>query len=508
MKNQKTFLRWPVWRRRLVPGLAVVVFATASGTAGASPLFELAGAVQGQGGLNARAQESGAASAYFNPAFLPDAEEGLQIGVFGLADQIGVQLRGRPSQDSEVPIESVDMEMPGGGRYPRYGVPTAWLDRGRAAEPPDAPLRARPRQAAGTGHNRRIYQVAGLVKKFWGNRLGAGIYAMVPYGKFTGAAAFYSDEREQYFSNSLHPELYSDRLTATALAFGLGARVSPRLSLGASATLSLRTVATTPTYVTDVGNFQSIVVDSKVDVSMALAPHVSAVFAATPGTRLSVTAHSPQKLEIVTDFSFLLVNGLEQSAALQFTHAYLPWMFGAGVAHDFSSGETSGVELVASGLYALWSNYIDRHGHTPSGAYRWYDTLSGALGLRYRDGAGRAFLDVGYQPSPVPAQTGRTNYVDGARASLSTGLDFGLRVWGGSLRLGLQVQAHRILPRTTVKSVVGGQGGVIDEVPDDAVIGGQPLAGRAGLQTNNPGWPGFRSGGWVLGESLHATFIF
>jgi long-chain fatty acid transport protein len=493
--------------RRVCVPLALLLVA-GPGPAVASPLFELAGAVQGQGGLNARAVESGAASAYFNPAFLADAEAGLQIGCFGLADQIGVQLRGRPGQDADVPTESVDMEMPGGGRYPHYGVPTEWLQNGRAASPPDLPLRARPRQGAGTGHNRRIYQVAGLVLKFWQGRLGAGIYAMVPYGQFTGAAAFYSDEREQYFSNSLHPELYSDRLTATALAFGLGARVSSRLSLGAAFTLSLRTVATTPTYVSDIGNFQTILVDSKVDVSMALAPHASAVFAATPGTRLSVTVHTPQKLEIVTDFSFLLSNGLEQSATLHFTHAYLPWMFGAGVSHDFSPGDARGFQVVASGLFARWSQYIDRHGQTPAGANRWYDTVSGAVGGRYRDGRGRAFVDAGYQPSPVPNQSGRTNYVDSARASLSGGVDFGFAVWGGSLRVGLQTQVHRLLSRTTAKTSTGGADGVVDEVPDDAVVGGQPLAGRLGLQTNNPGWPGFTSAGWILGQSLHVTFRF
>ncbi len=488
--------------------LTAVWVADSSGIALASPLFELTGAVQGQGGLNARALESGAASAYFNPAFLPDAEPGLQIGWFSLADQVGVQLRGRPSQDADVPAASVDMEMPGGGRYPHYGVPTAWLQNGRAAEPPDLPLRARPRQGAGTGHNWRLYQVVGLAAKLWQGRVGVGLYAMVPYGQFTGAAAFYSDEREQYFSNSLHPELTSDRLTATALAFGLGARVLPRLSLGAAFTLSLRTVATTPTYVSDVGNFQGILVDSKVDVSMALAPHFSAVFAATPGTRLSATVHTPQKLEIVTDFSFLLSNGIEQSATLRFTHAYLPWMFGAGVSHDFSPGAARGFQLVASGLYARWSQYIDRHGIRPAGAYRWYDTFSGAVGARYRDGAGRAFVDVGYQPSPVPDQTGRTNYVDSARTSLNAGFDFGFDLSGGSMRIGLQAQVHRLQRRTTVKTAIGGRDGVIDEVPDDAVVGGVPLAGRIGLQTNNPGWPGYTTAGWIFGQSLHVTFRF
>jgi hypothetical protein len=43
---------------------------------------------------------------------------------------------------------------------------------------------------------------------------------------------------------------------------------------------------------------------------------------------------------------------------------------------------------------------------------------------------------------------------------------------------------------------------VWDEVPDDAQISGEPLDGAEGLQTNNPGWPGFESGGWLLGTSV------
>lgn len=481
---------------------AVAATALATAPAAASPLFELAGAVAGQGGLTARAIESGAASAYFNPAFLPDAAAGFELGLFGVADQIGVHLDGRPSAGADIPIDAVNMERPGGGRYGHYGVPTIWLEQGRPAEPPDQPLRARPRQGAGSGHNRRMYQVVGLVMKFWGDRLGAGVYAMIPYGRFTGAAAFYSDEREQFFSNSLHPELYADRLTATALSFGLGARLTRQLSLGAAFTLSLKTAAATPTYLTDVGNFQSIVVDSSVDVSVALAPHFAAVYKPTPRTRLSATAHSPQKLEIITDFSFLLSNGLEQSASLRFTHAYLPWMFGLGIAHDLTAHDQGGLTLVAAGLFSRWSSYLDRHGENPRDQFRWYDTFSGAAGARYRRGAARTFVDVGYQPSPVPDQTGRTNYVDSGRVSTSGGFDYGFRVWGGGLRVGVQAQVHRLVLRQTTKV------SVLDEVPDDAVVGGQPLAGRDGLQTNNPGWPGFTSEGWILAAGAHVAIGF
>jgi hypothetical protein len=46
---------------------------------------------------------------------------------------------------------------------------------------------------------------------------------------------------------------------------------------------------------------------------------------------------------------------------------------------------------------------------------------------------------------------------------------------------------------------------VKDEVPDDGQVGGEPIAGAAGLQTNNPGWPGFTSQGWITTFGLYLT---
>jgi hypothetical protein len=35
------------------------------------------------------------------------------------------------------------------------------------------------------------------------------------------------------------------------------------------------------------------------------------------------------------------------------------------------------------------------------------------------------------------------------------------------------------------------------------VVNGQPIPGRQGLQTNNPGWPGFGSEGWIVGGGAY-----
>ena len=119
-------------------------------------------------------------------------------------------------------------------------------------------------------------------------------------------------------------------------------------------------------------------------------------------------------------------------------------------------------------------------------------------------------------PTPVPQQTGRTNYVDNNRISSSLGAQYGFPLFGGTAQIGLQLQAHRLLPReqTKLATPTNPDGEVVapervrDEVPDDAVSGRNPLPGAQGLQTNNPGWPGFESEGWVWVGAVHMRLAF
>jgi long-chain fatty acid transport protein len=497
--------------------LAVVAFLCAPETATASPLFELTGGVQGNGGFNARAVESGPASTYFNPALLTDADTGIDLGVVVMTDQIGIHPFARPSSSTDIPVAFPEAEKQGGGRFDSYGLPTTWLQKGK---PPDAfgspLLPARPRQASGTGQNVRAYQVIGYVTKLFEGRLALGLYTMIPYGQYTSASSFFVDEREQYFSNSLHPELYSDRLTATSLAFGAGVKVSPELSLGVSATLALKTTATTPTFLNDVNHFQDIRIDPNVGVNVALAPHFGVVYQPWKGMQLVATVHTPQKFEVITDFKFLISNGFYQGAQMSFIHDYLPWQGALGGSYDVVKTQDRDVTVAATALYARWSDYMDRHGESPSGPYAWYDTIVPTVGVRYRQGPVRVLLDGVYQPSPVPNQTGRTNYVDSDRIGGTTGADYVFPLWGGKLRVGLKGQVHRIVPRETSKlptptysdGVNRHPALVADEVPDHAVVAGRPLDGREGLQTNNPGWPGFASAGWLFGGGIHVSFNY
>jgi long-chain fatty acid transport protein len=479
-------------------------------TALASPLLELVGDVHGRGGLNARATEGGAASAYFNPAFLTLARPGLEVGVFVLNDRIAIDVDDRPGTSADLPVGVASATSPKGESLTSYGLATSWLDSGHLDLP------ARPRQGNGSSENVRGYLVLGYVAQWFDGRLGLGVYTMIPSGQYTGASAFFVDEREQYFTNSLHAELYSDRLTATSLAFGVGVRLTERLSIGAAVTLGLAATAKTPTFLNDISRFEDLQIGADFGVDVALAPHAGITYQLTEQARVAATLHTPQKFEVTTDFTFLVANGIYQGAKIGFVHHYLPLQIGLGGSYEaYRSGDAS-LLFVGNALYARWSDYQDRHAERPLEPYGWYDTVTPSLGARYRAGRFSTLVDAVYQPTPVPEQTGRTNYVDNTRIGVTTGAEYTWPVGEGALAAGFRAQAHALPQRSTRKlqrSTPLGTNNrtsdfVIDEVPDDSVVGGAPFAGRDGLQTNNPGWPGFTSSGWLLGGSLYVSYKY
>ena len=101
--------------------------------------------------------------------------------------------------------------------------------------------------------------------------------------------------------------------------------------------------------------------------------------------------------------------------------------------------------------------------------------------------------------------------VGGLRFEASHTLAVAIPIGDSRLELGLQVQGSWMLSRfaskretpTFADGVNRTPALVKDELPDDAQLGLRPAAGAAGLQTNNPGFPGFSSEGWLAGAGLY-----
>lgn len=477
----------------------------------ASPLFDLIGDTTGMGGLQARAVPSGPTAAYFNPALLIDSPAGFHVGFVVLRQQIGIELAGRPGASFAVPPGIANAGRGDASRFDNYPIPTNDLQFGREDTALTAGFDARPRQRAGSGLETLTYEAIGLSIKLFEDRLALAFTGLIPNGQFTRMKAFFNDEREQYFTNSLHPELYADRMTAPSLAFGAGVRLAQGLSLGVGATLNLAADVIAPTYVVDTGDLEKILIDMDGGVNVSLSPHFGLSYVWLDRLRVTATAHAPRQLELGTGFTFLLSNGVEQSSGVPFVLNYSPWQFGAGLAWDLVHGAERTFSLVGGLQYAAWHTYLDRHGDRPTPAYPWSDTLAPTLGIRYASGRFGAYFDTAYTPTPVPDQTGRTNYVDNDRVGVATGGEVGFELLGTELSAGLSIQGHRLLARSQSKfptpTHADGENAapelVKDEVPDDAQISGEPIEGAEGLQTNNPGWPGFGSKGWVFAASLY-----
>ena len=465
------------------------------------------------GGMQARHAGASAASSYFNPALLTDAPVGLTFGSLVLNSDIAVHVDAR-GPGNAVPDGLVNAGHADGSRFATYPIATDLLQRGRAPDALTPGLASRPRQHAGTGQETNTYEAIGLVVKLFEERVAVGFYGLLPNKNFTAFRSFYVDEREQFFSNSLHPELYGDRMMAISVAFAAAVRITDSLSFGIGATLSLRAGASAPVYVADAGHLADLQLNTNIGAKLSLVPHAGISW--QPGKRwhLTGTVHAPQELDVRANFTFLLATGIEQSGSgLGFTYDFQPWQTGAGVGYDFYVRNDLTLTATGSVLYGRWSKYIDRQSQRPAGAYAWQDTVGGAGGLRMQKGSVGVALDGQYKPTPVPAQTGRTNYVDNDRVGLTLALEYGFQWLHTKMKVGGQLQGYRMLMRhqTKVPTPTSADGKnrtpalVTDEVADDSVLMGAPVKGREGLQTNNPGFPGFGSVGWVSSAGLYLS---
>lgn len=482
---------------------SLLALSLASRPAHASPLLEAMGPIGGNAGAQGVVSGPGAASTYFNPALLVDAPADVLVAFALLSEQIGVTLDGRRGGD--VPLRVGERDVLGADRMPIPNdvVPTPWLKDGCTEECPSPGFAARPRQGAGSSGRTRTYLTLGLVQHLVHDRLSVGLYGMLPLSTFTTARGFYPDEREALFSNSLHPELYGDRMTAVSVAAGAAFKLLPELSVGAGLSISLANAAASSTYVRDSSDYDKLLLNNTVTTHVNVAPTGGVRWVPAKFLRIGGVLQSPESFTIDTTITAALPAGTESSTTRSGVFHWMPWRVGFGAEADVLRRGPYTMAVAGSLKYAVWSAYLDRHGQEP-GSYgddlAWKDVMSGALGVRNAWGPARGFIDLSFAPSPVPVQVGRTSYVDNDRVGISFGADVELVLAGKRLRPGVQGFVTRMIPRHAQKD----DARIRDEVPDGSVLGStyDPLPGAAGLQTNSPGWPGFASAGWLYGGAL------
>ncbi len=457
--------------RRYSAVIALFVFGLAE--AQASP-FDVHGPTSrsaAMGGAQVASPE-GAGATYDNVAGLAGVDPELRVGAFATLAEAPILLMPRPDG---------------------YDVPSL---SGSDAVPSDQTRR--PRQD-GESPGPLYGVVAGVVTDFGGTNTRGGVLVMLPTNGLLQMRTHFADERERHFSNQLHHEVIGDRLHRPVIELGVARHLTENLAFGVGGTYMPAAVATTEAFVWDPSDQSQVDLNADVATGNSWGLLAGLVADMPLGLRVGLAFRGAVAFDVEggNEVQVRGVPGTEEQT-LRWRPLSTPSSLRGGVARSFGD-----FEVTLDGRWTFWSSYLDTQAE-PAG---FSDTIEGRLGLEWLSSEDtRLRAGAGFIPSPVPEQSGRTNYVDNHRILGTLGGGHQFRAAGREFEASWFVQVQHLLRRETHKEerdpypVCGpGERGLCDEVPDDTLDPrtGQPYPQAQGLQTGNPGFPGFVSGGWI-----------
>ncbi len=481
-------------RCRSVLALACAVAASFSGateTVYAHP-FDLYGA-GARGGGRAGAMTAVAddhTALYYNPAAMLLGGPGVSIGSLVAMDDVRIRLKPRPAG---------------------YDLPD--LGDGSAAIPSQYRLNKR----ADTDDIINTYGlVLGGTTKLGHDDLRLGVCVLLPFTRIARQVSRFADEREQYFSNRLDFELYGERSQHPVILAAIAYRFTKLLSIGAGVNVLPGADTVASVYLADATKQDEIELVVNNDQAGRVAPHVGVLVTPTDEWRLGLSWRGANyfRLTLRNDIQIMGFQGdADDFPVVQNATAianFSPAQLAAGVGWQAGSMAAS-----LDAVWMRWSGYIDAQGRTDHG---FSDTLSLRLGVEHGAATStRLRAGLAWEPSAVPVQDERTNYVDNDRLVASIGGGHPLTLFGRALQLNWYAQVHHLIAVDTNKRKLAAYPGcassgksLCDELPSDMPRAdtGQPTKAHEGLQTGNPGFPGWQSWGTLLALGVDLQWRF
>ena len=475
----------------------------------ASSFMELFGAPDTTNPFTAELICHGGSSSYFNPSLLVlNKKDSGKFNIYSIVKDLNITYMARDKK-YDVPIDiytAPSNEITKNGRY----APIATVDL----------LNKR-----GSYNNNNFSSLISLsfVKQIIKNRLVAGVFFLLPTNSVQTQTPFFNDERESFFSNSLHFELFDDRTQQLNIAFSVGGKITDSFMLGAGLSFTNHTITESEVYVPDSSNPSLQLINSKLKVVGEMSPIFGFLLKPWKKLLISGTVHFPSNTGTIDLKNNTQVFGWDYNgktkgslnSTMNMTFGYEPLKITGGVGYTFIFSNYF-LSILFSAKWNHWSTYINRHGDRP--LQPWNDTVPFAVGINFLNKNRKIGFDFIYVPSPVPQQIGRENYVDNNRLGFAGGYSEFFNFKNFTITGGINAQIQYLLKRTTVKNKkyienngCKGDNCIVDEFPDNTVNyadkeHGYPSA--KGLQTNNPGFPGFSTNGFVLGSGLFIKIIY
>lgn len=462
-------------------GLALV---SVPASAGPLDVYGFGGRGTAMGGAQSAGAE-GPEAIFYNVGSLAEVDQQVAFGTIISVNQAEILLHDRPG-GYEVPDLGNDSP----------SVPTGKAPRGRSDT------------TAVPGYRGLV---ASGVTSFGVEGLRAGFYMSVPISGFIDLETHFADERERLYSNKLHYEFIGKSLGRFDIGLGVAYRLTPWLSVGVGGMFVPSAVPTTDVFVEDLANQSDVDLNTDVETTNNWGLMAGTQVDILSNLRLGLAYRGEVFFRIHGKNRIILgtADPAEQTITqtIDWTPTYSPETFSGGVGWSPGRFDTqAGVE------FKRWSNYVGNHSEPTS----FNDTLSPRVGVEYQFSP---TLDIragaGYEPTPIPPQTGRTNYVGNDRITASFGAGHAFDLWGQPVALDWTLQLQNLIarevdkkPRDSFPNCGDDVSSICDEVPDSTENSetGRPYAEAQGLQTGNPGFPGFSSGGWMAAIVLDLSW--
>jgi long-chain fatty acid transport protein len=235
------------------------------------------------------------------------------------------------------------------------------------------------------------------------------------------------------------------------VAAALGGRAFRELSWGAGVDIGMATRTHAQIYIPDAADQSRLLLVPEIETQMAAAPYFALALRPWTDWLITATLHGPKSWNTsgenrVRFWNYAYPNG--QTAVVQayeLTQGAEPLRIGLGVGTSGKLGvNATGWRIGLQGVWTRWSRYYDRHGEHPLDP--WHDTVTVGLGWGLDWGRRRLMAEFGVAPSPVPDQTGRTNYADNTSWGTSVGLEFPFSCLATDYALGLHLQGKSCHP--------------------------------------------------------------
>ncbi len=430
---------------------------------------------------------------FYNPGRMGFVKNSFGVNLLFSFDNVNIKLKKRPT-GYDVPenvYNALPIDPDATGMKVRY-MPTSEL------------LQAR----GDTTDDPNNYTLAGgIVHDFGLWWFKAGVAFSIPLQSLTTADFHYVDEREQFFSNRLHFQLLNRKARRPTAMAGLAFRPLDWFGFGATINVFGNMDVKTRMFIPDALDQENIHFLMDAEIKYDAAVTVGVQFEPTDWMGIGLSFRDRSWFDVGVDnklqfWNFEIYEGEPiTKQSFDYSFSFSPRVLSGGLRFDVGDWSIS-----SDAAWYMWSEFRPEFYEGSNDGFN--DTYIVRIGTCYSP---LDWLDVsfggGWIPSPVPNQDGRTNYVDNDKVELALGSNFNLP-WVEGLSVDFHTQFQILLEREQKKSDTASNS-IVDEFPDARDIKtDEPLVESAGLQTNNPGFPGYTSSGFVGSVGIGVNYAF